>query len=130
MRQLIENYNGIIAEILVFAVGAVTYGLMEIFFRGYTHWSMVITGGACVLTFYLILDWLMAMSLFGAALTGMVIVTCYEFFVGLIVNVRFGMGVWDYSDMPGNVMGQICPAFSAVWFGLCLVFFAVIKSFS
>jgi len=125
-----ETGNGIIAEILVFAVGAGAYGLIEILFRGHTHWSMLITGGACCLTFYLILDRLMSMNLVWAAFTGALIITCYEFFVGLIVNVRFGMAVWDYSRMSGNIMGQICPAFSAAWFGLCLVFFAAVKSFS
>jgi len=48
----------------------------------------------------------------------------------VLVNMRLGWGVWDYSEMPGNVLGQICPTFSAIWFVLCLVFFAAIKIFS
>lgn len=113
--------------ILVFALGAAAYGLIEVLFRGHTHWTMVITGGACVLTFYCMLEWLMAMPLALAALTGAAIITVYEFFVGLIVNRWLGWQVWDYSAMPGNVMGQICPAFSAAWLGLCLVFFGIIR---
>ena len=27
-----------------------------------------------------------------------------------------GLGVWDYSNQPGNVLGQICPAFGLLWF--------------
>lgn len=29
---------------------------------------------------------------------------------------RVGLGVWDYSNQPGNVLGQICPAFGLLWF--------------
>lgn len=126
IRYLIEQ-NSILAEILVFAAGAAAYGLMEVLFRGYTHWTMVLTGGACVLTFYYMLDWIMSVPLPVSALAGAAIITAYEFCVGLLVNLRLGWGVWDYSGQPGNVMGQICPAFSAIWFGLCLVFFGIIR---
>lgn len=119
--------NGYITEIIVFALGAGAYGSIEVLFRGHTHWTMVLTGGACVLTFYFMLDRLMAMPLVLAALTGAAIITAYEFCVGLLVNRWLGWQVWDYSDMPGNVLGQICPAFSAAWLGLCLVFFGIIR---
>ena len=116
-----------ILEITVFALGAAAYGLIEVLFRGHTHWTMVLTGGACVLTFYYLLEWLIAMPLAVSALAGAAIITAYEFFVGLVVNRWLGWQVWDYSAMPGNVMGQICPAFSAAWFGLCLVFFGILR---
>lgn len=32
------------------------------------------------------------------------------------VNEPVGLGVWDYSNQPGNVLGQICPAFGLLWF--------------
>ena len=50
------------------------------------------------------------------------LVTTVEFFAGVILNIWLGLGIWDYSNLPGNVLGQICPQFAAVWFGLCLVF--------
>lgn len=31
-------------------------------------------------------------------------------------TVSLGLGVWDYSNQPGNVLGQICPAFGLLWF--------------
>ena len=82
-------------EITVFILGGMAYGLMEVLFRGHTHWSMVITGGACVLTLYLIMDWTMNLPLVVAALAGAGIITFYEFCVGLLVNVSFGWHVWD-----------------------------------
>lgn len=117
-------------EITVFLLGGTAYGLMEILFRGHTHWTMVLTGGACILTMFLMQDWLMNMPLVLAAAAGAMIVTIYEFCVGMIVNVRLGWQVWDYSAIPGNIMGQICPVFTAAWFVLCLIFLGLIKVFT
>ena len=54
-----------------------------------------------------------------------VLVTATELIAGLILNVWIGLGVWDYSDLWGNLWGQICPQFAAIWWGLCLVFIPV-----
>ena len=125
-----DGNNSVYIEILIFILGGAAYGLMETLFRGYTHWSMVLTGGACVLTLYLLESWLLSINLVLAAMAGAVIITAYEFFVGLIVNLRLDWGVWDYSSLPGNILGQICPAFTALWFILCFVFLGCIKLLS
>ena len=54
-----------------------------------------------------------------------VLVTATELIAGLILNVWLGLGVWDYSELWGNLWGQICPQFAAIWWGLCLVFIPV-----
>lgn len=59
------------------------------------------------------------------ALACAALVTAVEFVSGLILNIWMGMGVWDYSKLPGNIMGQICPQFFLVWFVLCLAFIPV-----
>ena len=115
MREWISEDNSIWVELLVFLLGGAAYGMMEILFRGYTHWTMVLTGGACILTLYLLLGWLSSLPLVLGALAGAVIVTAYEFAVGCIVNLKLGWHVWDYSSMAGNLLGQICPLFSALW---------------
>ena len=117
-------------EILVFILGGVAYAMIEVLFRGHTHWTMVLTGGACVLTMYMMSGWLLDIPLIASALTGALIITMYELVVGLIVNIRLGWSVWDYSDMPGNILGQICPTFSTIWFLLCLIFLGIIKLFA
>ena len=43
---------------------------------------------------------------------------CAEFLTGLVVNRALGLGVWDYSKQPHNLMGQICLPFAACWVGL------------
>lgn len=50
-----------------------------------------------------------------------VAITTVEFIAGLIINVWLGMGVWDYSAMPGNIMGQVCPQYLIVWVFLSAV---------
>ncbi|WP_442914636.1 putative ABC transporter permease [Lacrimispora sp.] len=51
------------------------------------------------------------MPLYKQILLGDIIVTILEFITGYIVNIQFGWGVWDYSHIPGSIMGQICPFF-------------------
>lgn len=114
-------------ELIVFILGGIFYGLTEILYRGYTHWTMVLTGGAVLLTFYVLLPALCNMNLFLAAATGAIIVTFYEFAMGSVVNLWLGWEVWDYSSRPGNILGQICPLYTGFWFALCLAFFALIK---
>lgn len=53
-------------------------------------------------------------------------ITVVEFVAGLILNVWLGLNIWDYSQLPGNVMGQICPQFFFLWlvlstFGIILL---------
>lgn len=97
--------------------GGVIYYVAECLWRGYSHWTMFLLGGLC---FVLIgginegLDWDMPLVL--QMLIGAAIVTLAELAVGCVVNLWLGWGVWDYSGEWGNLFGQICPRFSALWF--------------
>ena len=51
-------------------------------------------------------------------LEGAMIVTVLELLVGLVVNRWLGWNVWDYSDMPLNLWGQVCLQFAVAWFFL------------
>jgi len=44
-----------------------------------------------------------------------------ELAAGLILNVWLGLGVWDYSRLPGNILGQICPQYTLAWAALMVV---------
>lgn len=104
----------------VFGFGGVIYGLVEVVTRGYTHWSMFLTGGLAFLLIYIVNDKLSDRSLFFRCLVGCAIITSLEFIVGCIVNRQFHMNVWDYSSRPFNLLGQICPFFSLMWFLICI----------
>lgn len=127
---MIGNENSIVMEILIFILGGTAYGMLEILFRGHTHWTMALTGGACVLTIYTLQEWLLSMPLVLGALAGAMIITVYEFCVGYIVNIKLGWQVWDYSSLTGNIMGQICPVFTAAWFCICFLFLGLVRLLS
>ena len=99
--------------IAVFTVGGLVYGLLEIIWRGWTHWTMLICGGLCFTLMYLIARTPMraAQKLFACA----AVITTVEFVTGCIVNLTLGMGGWDYSALPFDLMGQICPRFALLW---------------
>ena len=112
--------------ILIFLVGGIGYGLLEISFRGFTHWSMIITGGSALLILYLINQTLPETSLITKSLLGCGAITTTELSVGIIVNKMFSFGVWDYTGSPGNILGIITPTFSFLWFLLSFVMIFII----
>lgn len=114
--------------LIIFLLGGIGYGTIEVAFRGYTHWSMILTGGAAFLSLYLINESLADTSIFIKAFLGMIVITTLEFTVGIVVNKVFALNVWDYSHMPGNLMGQISLPFSACWYGLSIVSFFIFEN--
>lgn len=52
---------------------------------------------------------------------GSLLITVLELVCGCIVNLWLGWHVWDYSNMPFNLLGQICLPFTAIWFFLSAV---------
>lgn len=52
---------------------------------------------------------------------GACFITAMELVSGLILNVWLGLGIWDYSAIPLNFMGQICLPFSILWVLLSVV---------
>lgn len=109
------------AEIFtVFALGGFGYGLCEIIWRGYTHPTMFFLGGVCLLGLYGLEKRFSSLPLALRCISGGVFITSLELVTGIVVNIAFGMGVWDYSDMPFNFFGQICPQFFAAWVLICI----------
>lgn len=103
-------------------VGGLIYIFIEIFSRGYSHWSMFIVGGLCFAAIGYINEFLKwETPLWKQSLIGSTIVIILEFISGCIVNLLLGWNVWDYSNMPFNILGQICPQFFAIWILLSIV---------
>lgn len=98
------------------AVGGLIYILIELLFRGRTHISMFFLGGVCFISVGAInevLSWETPLAV--QMLIGGAIITLLEFISGCILNLLLGLNVWDYSNMYGNVLGQICLLFSFIW---------------
>ena len=106
--------------VLIFLIGAAGYGLLETLFRGFTHWTMLATGGVVFTVLYYINSKNENAPLWQKAIAGAFIITMIEFAVGCIVNLWLDWNVWDYSGYAYNVLGQICLAFTALWFFLCI----------
>lgn len=113
--------------IFSFLMGYFIYSLIEIVNRGYTHWTMALTGGA-VLSILYVINSRRTMTLIKSCFIGSVIITALELAVGIFDNIIMGWNVWDYSDVPFNLLGQICLPFSALWFLLCIPAFYLCRA--
>lgn len=115
--------NNFCKKLTIFSIGALGYGLIEVIWRGYTHWSMLSAGGICLLSFSRIGEKLKNISLFFKGIIGSGIITSIELVFGFVFNILLKKNVWDYSSLPLNFKGQICILYSLFWFILSLVFF-------
>ena len=107
----------ILQEGLIVALGGGAYVLIELLWRGHSHISMFFLGGLC---FWLIggLDRRAPVPVVVQACLGACVVTALELLTGLIVNRWLGLGVWDYSGLPMNLLGQICLYYFVLWIPL------------
>ena len=97
--------------------GCCLYVVLELGLRGYSHWTMFRLGGLCFVLIGLlneVIPWGMPLLLQGVIGSGCII-TPLEFITGCVVNLALGWGVWDYSDMPFNLAGQISLPSSLLW---------------
>ena len=111
-----------VKALVLMGIGGAIYAVIELIWRGHTHWTMALLGG---LLFVLIgainedIPW--CIPLWRQGVIGALIVTWAELVAGLVLNVWLRLGIWDYSNLPGNFMGQICPQFTAAWVLLSIV---------
>lgn len=108
--------------LLLWEIGGCTYYMIEIMYRGFSHESMFILGGICLILVGE-LNELYSDNLYFElqVLIGDVIVLILEFLTGCIVNLWLGLNVWDYSDLPGNILGQVCPQFALMWMPIIVI---------
>ncbi len=100
---------GILKHLLLFFIGGSGYVGLELLYRGYSHISMFAAGGLC----FLLIGRLRTLPLALGAGGGAGIITAVELITGLLVNQDYQ--IWDYRGQPGNILGQICPAFTLLW---------------
>ena len=105
-----------VRKLILFGVGGSAYVGLELLWRGRSHISMFGAGGLC----FLLLGKLekLPLPIPARAAAGAGVITAVELGTGLLVNRDYR--IWDYRTMPGNIAGQICPAFTALWAPLSL----------
>lgn len=100
------------SELILFSLGGGGYVLLELLWRGWSHPSMFFLGGLC---FRLLGLFRRRLPPLLVPFAGAAAITVLELAVGLLVNRLLGLSVWDYSSLPGNLLGQICPRYSLLW---------------
>lgn len=105
-------------RLLMWLLGALGFGLLEVFWRGFTHWTMLCAGalGLAVIDYIdreteNLGDW-------GKAWLCALVITALELIIGVAANLYAGLDVWDYSALPLNLLGQICPEYMLIWLAL------------
>lgn len=102
--------------LILATIGGAVYASMELAFRGRTHWTMAVLGGVLFVVIGLfneVLPWEMSLTL--QAVLGSLVVTGVELVAGIVLNCWLGLAIWDYTNLPFNLWGQICLPFSALW---------------
>lgn len=123
MPLSVRIFRKLIEYMTIFLIGGGAYVGIEFLYRGHSHWTMFILGGLCLILVGLLNEGLFPrkFGLLSQSVMGAVIITVLEFITGLIINVGLGWHVWDYSDVPGNIMGQVCLPFFFAWCLLAVV---------
>lgn len=121
-----------VLSMLLWFWGGTVYFLLEVAFKTLTghperiSWTMLVVAILLTIPVERVgeqLPW--EVPLWLQALCCAALVTAVELIAGCVINLWLGWDVWDYTAMPGNLWGQICPQYSALWFVLCLVFIPV-----
>lgn len=126
------KYSNAVLSMLLWFFGGTIYFLIEVAYKSLTEhperisWTMLVL--ATLLTIPVErcgaeLPW--ECPLWIQALTCASLVTVVELVAGLVLNVFLGLNIWDYSDLPFNLWGQICPQYAAAWWFLCLAFIPI-----
>lgn len=111
----------VLKHLILFLIGGGIYLAIEIVYRSImnrppTHWSMFVLGG---LAFLLIgglnefVDW--DEPFWEQIIIGTGITVGLEFVFGCVLNLWLGLNIWDYSNLPCNLYGQICLPFTLIW---------------
>lgn len=112
MRQIYKN-------MVLFIIGGIIYYFIETLWRGYSHVSMFFVGGLCFILIGLINEFLsFDTPIWKQQLIATVIVTLIELAAGIVLNKWLNMSIWDYSNLPFNLWGQVSLHYSIGWFVL------------
>lgn len=117
----------VIEYAIIILGGGILYMILEVLWRGHTHWTMGIAGGLSFAVIYFVHNEYSHINIFLRAVICSLCITAIELLTGLVVNVYLGWNVWDYSGRYLNFLGQICPLYTVLWTLLCVIASPVCK---
>ena len=108
--------------LFLWAVGGCLYYTFEIVFRGFSQWTMFVLGGLCLV-------FCTAQGRAGRwrdplgiqILRCMIFVTPANLLQESLSTNGWNLGIWDYSNVPFQLFGQICLPFMALFGLLCTI---------
>lgn len=100
--------------------GGSSYVTLEVLWRARSHWTMSLMA-AFIFVILGLMNEIWSWNLLTQTLVGTTFATAVEFVTGCIVNLQLGWNVWDYSNLPFNLLGQICPQFTALWVMIVII---------
>lgn len=112
---------------ILFIIGGIIYGAIEIIWRGHTHPAMLLAGGISTLILALICIKLKDEKFFYKVVLGSLGITAVELVFGLIFNIGLKMNIWDYSNLKFNFLGQICILFTVIWGFICVAAIPIVE---
>lgn len=116
-----------IKPFILFIIGGLVYISIEIIWRYMvgstpTHWTMFVLGGIIFLLIGGINEYISwETPLWLQCVIGTSIILLLEFVFGCILNLWLGLHIWDYSQLPFNILGQICLPFAFAWYFLSAI---------
>ncbi len=110
--------------------GGLMYVLIELLWRGRSHWSMFLVGGACFQAIGTVGERCRRLPLLVRCGICSAMITVIEGISGCILNIWLKLNVWDYSHMKWNWHGQICAVYSLLWMLLSIVACPVYRGLS
>ena len=117
-----KNLNTILKYLVLFLIGGITYYFIEIAYRGYSHFSMIIVGGLCFILIGSINEFSnKEIPLLLQMFISVILINIVELISGIIINRILLLDVWDYSQLRFNFLGQISLNSSIAWFFLSLI---------
>lgn len=107
----------LIENMILCVLGGGLYYCVEVLYRGYSHWSMFVLGGLCFGWVDFICKKITILkTMWQKMLASALGITFLEWLTGCIVNLWLKWNVWDYSNLPMQIMGQVSLLFSFFWF--------------
>lgn len=112
------NKRKLIPLLIIFITSGLTYVMLEILWRGYSHWTMFVCAGVCGLVMAGINDNLLSFDTDFRiqVVVSALLCTAAELIFGLIFNSDFT--IWDYRNMVGTIHclnDQINIFFILIW---------------
>ena len=113
--------KAILKNVVLFGVGGLAYGIIEIIYRFRTYPLMILCGGIAIIILDKInnyISWDMDILLQGCI--GSALITGMEFIIGNLSLAGVLPKMWDYSNVWLNYKGIICLPFSLIWIVLSI----------